>query len=318
MKLNALQKLAQTMEDTRGADVTERLRVQLRSIGLDPNAIYQELEMSSRYVDTHADTSRTNDHVQLHSHVFYELIYCRNYCNAEYLVGSERYRLEKGDIIFIPPGVSHRPLLPEQMDVPYERYVLWLSAEFMSQFTNLLGHPFGKGVSAAGMLRTRGTEWEQLGELFRMGVEEAQRRTDGWEAALIGNTMTLLTSVCRAAQQHMVRPLRAEAPELLDRITAYVERNYAKPITLPELSRQFYVSDSTVSHLFKQKLGVSVHRYVTQRRLIAAKTRIESGEALEDVAIGTGFGDYSVFYRAFKRTYGISPRQYRALQEEGR
>ena len=318
MKLDALQKLAQTMGGTRGSDLLPQLHSQLRSMGLDPNAIYQELEMSSRYVDTHADTSRSNDHVQLHSHVFYELIYCRNSCGAEYLVGPERYRLEKGDIIFVPPGVSHRPLLPEPMKVPYERYVLWLSAEFMEQFVGFLEQPFGNGASGAGMLRTRGTEWERLEGLFRTGVEEAQQRNDGWEAALIGNTITLLTAIRRAAQQHAVRPLRAEAPELLDRITAYVEESYARPLTLLELSRRFYVSDSTVSHLFKQKLGVSFHRYVTQRRLIAAKTLIEGGEALEDVASHTGFGDYSVFYRAFKRAYGISPRQYRALQEESR
>ena len=38
--------------------------------------IYQELEMSSRFVDTHRDVSQGGDGVQLHSHTFYEMIYC--------------------------------------------------------------------------------------------------------------------------------------------------------------------------------------------------------------------------------------------------
>ena len=79
----------------------------------------------------------------------------------------------------------------------------------------------------------------------------------------------------------------------------------------------FFVSSSTVSHLFKQRLGVSFHRYVTQRRLIAAKTCIEKGQRLDDVAARTGFADYSGFFRSFRREYGISPRQYRQLQEAG-
>ena len=318
MKLDALQQLAQTMEGVREPDLMAQLYAQLKQMGMDPNAIYQELEMSSRYVDTHADISRSNDHVQLHSHAFYELIFCCNSCAAEYLVGSERYRLQKGDIVFVPPGVSHRPLLPEMMEVPYERYVLWLSGEFMTQFAAFFGRPFSDAPTVAGMLRTAGTEWESLGDLFRLGVQEARQRADGWEAALIGNTITLLTSIRRAVQQHTVRPLQTEEPELLDQITAFVEANYGSPITLSELSRRFYVSGSTISHLFKQKLGVSVYRYVTQRRLIAAKTLIEKGGALEDVATCAGFGDYSGFYRAFKQTYGISPRQYRALQEGNR
>ena len=73
---------------------------------------------------------------------------------------------------------------------------------------------------------------------------------------------------------------------------------------------------STVSHLFRQKLGVSFYRYVTQRRLIAAKTLIEQGQPLEAVASQTGFLDYSGFYRAFKQEFCISPRQYRKLSGE--
>jgi AraC-like DNA-binding protein len=62
-------------------------------------------------------------------------------------------------------------------------------------------------------------------------------------------------------------------------------------------------------------MGVSVYRYITQRRLIAAKSRIEAGESMENVALAVGFSDYSGFYRAFKQEYGISPRQYRNLRE---
>ena len=59
---------------------------------------------------------------------------------------------------------------------------------------------------------------------------------------------------------------------------------------------------------------MSFYRYVTQRRLIAAKSLIESGAHLEHAALQSGFQDYSGFYRAFRQEYGISPRQYRQLQ----
>lgn len=70
---------------------------------------------------------------------------------------------------------------------------------------------------------------------------------------------------------------------------------------------------STVSHQFKQKMGVSIYQYITQRRLISAKALIARGIALEQVAVQVGFSDYSAFYRAFKQEYGISPRQFRNL-----
>lgn len=316
MKLGELRRIAQHIPDPQAADAQRLLQEQILNLGLDPNVLYQELEMTSRFVDTHRDISFSNAHMQLHSHTFYELLYCCNSCGAEYLVGPERYRLQAGDVIFIPPGVSHRPLLPDKLPHPYSRYVLWLSPEFMEHYARLYPYSFTEKQGHVGLLRTGGTKWEYLGDVFQVGVREAEQQNDGWEAAVIGNTMMLLTQIKRATNERSARTLKAEKPELLDRITAYVEGHYADPITIGALAKEFFVSSSTVSHLFKQKLGVSFYRYVSQRRLIAAKTLIGKGLLLEDVAAQTGFLDYSGFYRAFKQEYGISPRQYRNLQEK--
>jgi len=318
VKLGELQQLAKALPELSAGQSQELLRAHILSMGLDPNMLYQELEMTSPYVDTHRDTSSSNAHMNLHSHTFYELIYCCNNCGAEYLVGTERYRLQQGDIIFVPPGVSHRPLLPEMMEQPYNRYVLWLSPEFMAQYAGLFPHSFGAKQGQSGMLRTHGTKWEFLGNLFRTGVREAEEQKDGWEVAVIGNAITLLTQIMRATDDRSARVPEAEKPELLDRLMAYVEKHYAETVTIGDLAKQFFVSSSTVSHLFKEKMGVSFYRYVTQRRLIAAKALIAKGNLLETVAAETGFQDYSGFYRAFKQEYGISPRQYRNLLDADR
>ena len=48
----------------------------------------------------------------------------------------------------------------------------------------------------------------------------------------------------------------------------------------------------------------------------AAKEKISSGLSAKAVCEECGFTDYSSFYRAFKGDYGISPRQFRKLQEK--
>lgn len=317
MKLTDIKKMTKHFSYAESAASQEQVRYYLRSIGYDPDAFYQELEMSSALVDTHRDTSYSNAQLQLHSHTFYELLYCRSTCGAEYLVGAERYRLQRGDIIFVPPGVSHRPLLPETMAQPYKRYVLWLSPEFMEHFGRLLGVQETEPIPYCTLLRTAGTQWELLGDYFRQGVNEAENRLPGWEAALIGNTVTLLTQLRRAIKDHAASLMMAEKPALLEQLLSYIETHLAQHITLADTAQRFYISPSAVSQLFRGKMGVSFYRYVTQRRLIAAKVLIENGQILEQVAAQTGFTDYSGFYRAFKQEYGISPRQYRNLQETG-
>lgn len=313
MKLDELKKITSILKYPVSTAEQQEVNELLRVAGIDPGNFYQELEMSSRFVDTHQDVSYSNANLNLHSHTFCELLYCRSSCGAEYLVGPDRYRLQKGDIVFVPPGVSHRPILPERMTEPYRRDVLWISTEAMRFIANAFPDPTMEQRDHRVPIRTAGTRWEFIGDLFRMGVIEAEEKKPGWEAAVLGNTLMIFAHLKRVYIERSAGELKAEQPELLDRVTAYIEANFNSRITLKELARQFYVSDSTISHLFKQKMGVSVYRYVTQRRLIAAKTLIREGMLLEEVSRSVGFSDYSAFYRAFRQEFGISPKQFEKL-----
>ncbi len=290
----------------------EGIQAHLKPGGADPGGIYQELEMTSRFVNTHQDISGSNARITLHSHSFWEIFCCQNTCDVEYLVGAERYRLKRGDIVIIPPGVSHRPLLPEHMTEPYRRDVLWMSQEFIASMVHFLpgetkGEPF--------LLRTAGTRWEFLSEMFRNGVRESERKDLGWEEFVLGNALQILVNIRRALNDRTAGSLRVERPELLDRVMAYVEAHLAQKITLADVAGHFWVSQSTISQTFRNKMGVSFYRCVTQRRLIAAKSLILQGLPLEQINEKVGFTDYSTFYRAFKQEFGISPRQYRKMQE---
>ena len=281
----------------------------------EPENVYQEIEMTSRYVDTHQDVTWSNSLVNLHSHNFYELLFCHSAADVEYLVGAERYRLQKGDVIMIPPGISHRPLIPEQLSEPYRRDVLWINPDLIDQLESVVPRESRLSEQESRLLRTAGTRWEFLGELFRHGVREFESQEPGWEEVVLGNTIQLLVYLRRALKDRSAAPLKAEKPELLDQALAYIEAHLAEKITLGDIAKHCWVSQSTITQTFRNKLGVSFYRCVTQRRLIAAKTLILEGTPLEGVGRKVGFADYSSFYRAFKQEFGISPRQFRKKQE---
>lgn len=313
MKIHDIRKIGK-FEFTNSPEDQKRMHEYLRSIGIEPSNLYQELEMSSSFVNTHRDTSYGNAKISLHSHSYYEIIYCRSCAGVEYLVGSNRYRLQNGDIICVPPGISHRPILPEKMTQPYVRDMLWVSTYFLNWMADMLSNEEWKNGHLSEPVRTGGTRWEFIGELFRVGIEEEEQKRPGWELAVMGNTLQIFANLKRAYLERSAGSMKAEKPELPDRITDYVDKYYTEHITVDDLARQFYVSNSTISHLFKQKMGVSVYRYITQRRLIAAKTLIGEKMPMEEIAHRIGFADYSSFYRAFKQEFGISPRQFSQIR----
>ena len=93
MKLDDLHKLMEVASPPLSRD-SSLIRKKMQGLGLDPDNYYQELEMSSRYVNTHRDTSHAGTTVALHSHGYSEILYCRTSANVEYLIGSKRYRVQ--------------------------------------------------------------------------------------------------------------------------------------------------------------------------------------------------------------------------------
>ena len=314
MKLSEIRKLSQNFPHSLELMDHQYMQDQLPDLGISTGNLYQELEMDSPYVDTHTDISASNAHLPFHSHTFYELICCRNSCGAEYLVGAERYKLQKGDIIFVPPDFSHRALLPSRVTEPYKRDVLWISADFMNSAVKASPDVSPGEYSVPALYRTAGTRWAYICDLFHTGVQEAANREIGWETIVIANTLSILAHLRRAGKDIHAKPLKAEKPELLDQVLAYVELHLSEKITLADMAHHFFISESTITQTFRKKMGVSFYRCVTQRRLIAAKALIERGIPLESVAEQVGFSDYSSFFRAFKQEYGICPRQYRKKQ----
>ncbi|MBQ8519413.1 MAG: helix-turn-helix domain-containing protein [Agathobacter sp.] len=311
MKLDQVQLLSSFYEKDHAT-----IQRELLQHGIDFSNIYQELEMSSRFVDTHMDISFGDIPVNLHSHSYYEIVYVLSNSGTQYLVGTKRYQLQRGDVIFVPPGIGHKPLFPSQLAEPYKRIVLWVSADFIDGIKYIYPDYTPQFTEQVFLLRTLGTPWESVGTHFHIGLKEAQEKKEGWQFALCGNTMQLLTICLRALLEPETQPMKSEKPELLDDIVSYIESHLHEKISLADTASRFYVSESTIGQTFQKKMHVSFYHYVTQRRLIAAKSMILEEANLDLLSEKVGFTDYSTFYRAFKKEFGISPREYRNLIAE--
>ena len=63
-------------------------------------------------------------------------------------------------------------------------------------------------------------------------------------------------------------------------------------------------------HKFKACTGYTLHNYINNKRLIKANELIRNGISMSEAAQQCGFNDYSSFVRAFKRQFGLSPKNY--------
>jgi len=104
---------------------------------------------------------------------------------------------------------------------------------------------------------------------------------------------------------------------LLEQISAFLEANLTEKITLQMIADQFSVSVSTVTQLFQKKAQTTFHQFLTGLRMEKACKLILEGMPLEAIGREIGYRDHSTFYRAFRQTYGVSPREYRKNMQPG-
>lgn len=268
-------------------------------------------DLSPYSVQACRKTDRTPAPIALHSHGFYELVYCRTCSGVKYLIGAALYPLQAGDVLLIPPGVSHCAVLPEVMAAPFVRDVVRFTQHFLYEQARLYPgrqlYPFGN----TRLLHTAGEKWENIGTLFQTGIMESEARLRDWERVLQASTIHILCLLFRVLAEQDTSLMMEDTSPLLLRVMDFVEKNLAEKITLESTAKFFSTSKSTLSQTFRKKTGVSFYTYVIQRRLIAAKALILQGVPLEQVGKHVGFTEHSAFYRAFKQKYGISPKEYR-------
>ena len=95
-------------------------------------------------------------------------------------------------------------------------------------------------------------------------------------------------------------------------ITRYLQEHLAEEISLSILAEEFHLSAQYISQLFKSEIGVGFLAYLTNIRMEQAKKLLLSTPlSIAEVSEQSGYGDYRVFTKVFKKSEGITPSQYR-------
>ena len=107
-----------------------------------------------------------------------------------------------------------------------------------------------------------------------------------------------------AGEQREERPIHG--------ITRYLQEHLAEEVSLSVLAEEFHLSAQYISQLFKNEIGVGFLAYLTTIRMERAKQLLLSTSlSIAEVSEQSGYSDYRVFTKVFKKSEGITPSQYR-------
>ncbi len=102
-------------------------------------------------------------------------------------------------------------------------------------------------------------------------------------------------------------PLHTKNSKLMIDVMDYISDNLSADLSIKALAEQFHISSSGLTHLFKKQFAISIHKFITQKRLIYAKEQIINGSQPTKLYKELGFKNYSSFYKTYCQFFGYPP-----------
>lgn len=99
-------------------------------------------------------------------------------------------------------------------------------------------------------------------------------------------------------------------------IIQYIETYYADTISLEELANHVHMNRSYISHLFKKETGENINNFLLNFRLKKAKELLVGRKcSIQQICYEIGIPDSAYFSKVFKKTIGVSPLEFRKINQ---
>lgn len=262
---------------------------------------------------------------QTHYHNYFQVCYV--VCGEiVHLQEGQAVHLGPGDAFIIPPGFPHSLHFESTYSEMYS--LIFDESLFHAGFARSNAHQFLAGLQTGSVLsgqavrlRVMLDESQRTSILSLLDCLLRQQEVD-CPAELSAVPSLISCVVYLLAQGYYQQPHNARQPDelmsynsTLHQCTRYIDSHYKENISLTALAKQFGLSRSTFCAVFPRFTGLSVRRYIAQKRILEAQMLIRSSPELTlgEIAAEVGYEDTTTFYRNFLRIAGVSPSKYREL-----
>lgn len=251
--------------------------------------------------------------VDWHWHSEVEFVFVEKGTGA-FFIGSEKYILREGTGIFINTRVTHRFEAESSVVIPNIVFSPFLlSSENSLIYKRYIQPILNSSVDC--LIFSDKISWQKealniLRSVFAVQKENNTREIKTAEL-LLRLWGIIYENVC-IEESIPSYDKSAHAQAQLQIMMQYIHENYSARITLEDIAKTVSLSKSSALNIFNKFLHTSPINYTVNYRLKrAAKLLVTTENSVCTIAEDTGFDNVGYFCRQFKKTFHITPTEYR-------
>ncbi len=249
--------------------------------------------------------------MEMHIHDCYE-VYFSISGGKQFLIDNQVYDIAPGDLFLINQYDSH--YLTQIDKELHERIVIMIDPEYMRSIstdeTNLDACFQNRSDHFSHKLSLTQEQQGRFLYFINKLVTSNGYGHDLLERATFTELFVMINKIVADRENNTETEKSTTYNEQVDSILSYLNNNLQYPVSIGDLSRHFYISESYICRIFKAATGTTINKYMTARRISIAKSLLAEGIGVSDVCERCGFSDYSNFLKAFTKSVGISPKKY--------
>ncbi len=248
---------------------------------------------------------------KFHYHDFHKIVFFIK-GNVSYNIEGKSYKLKPYDIVLVRRGDIHKPEYVS--GEPYERIVFFISEEYLDRLRDGecdLSNCFQKAKQEnSDVLRLPAmvnTALMEIVDKLEQNGKEDRYAGKIYANALFMELMVMLNRGCLEEENAFSRNALYNQ-KMLD-VIRYINEHLKEELSIEMLSEHFYISKYHMMRQFKEETGYTIHNYITEKRLLAARNMMLAGISATKACYECGFKDYSTFSRAFKAHMKTKPSE---------
>lgn len=236
-----------------------------------------------------------------HEHPFCEILFVFS-GSGKTVIEGKVYPITKGDIIIYNPYTKHEE--STSAEIGLEMGFFGITNFKISDFpSNYLISPESTPV-----IHTGNDEYK-IAFYFMQLIEEIRGEEKYNELIAKYLARLILIDILRLAN---ISEAKFITNAIFNNIYKYINENFASINSLDEICDELHVTKYYISHVFKKYIGKPPMQYITAKKIDYAKRLLqETNLSATEIGEKCGYPDHAMFFKAFKRTEGITPIAFR-------